>query len=91
MVSSKGGNIAPSILYIYIDDLLNNLSRNGIGCHMGPNFCGAFCFADDIILLSPNVQGLKDMLKECEMYACCHNIKFNVPKSQIIVFPCKAQ
>ena len=87
----QGGVTSPLLFCIYIDDLLNNLSKNGIGCHMGTNFCGALCYADDIILLSPNVQGLKDMLKECEMYACCHNIKFNVQKSQIIVFPCKAQ
>ena len=25
-------------------------SRNSIGCHMGPNSCGAFCYADNIIL-----------------------------------------
>ena len=46
---------------IYIDNLLMSLKKNNIGCHVGSHFCGAFGYADDIMLLSPSVTGLQNM------------------------------
>ena len=39
-----------------------SLKNNDIGCHVGSHFCGAFGYADDIMLLSPSVSGLQNML-----------------------------
>ena len=47
---------------------------------------GAFCYADDISLLSPTVSGLQDMLKICERYADKYKIHFNASKSQPLCF-----
>ena len=47
---------------------------------------GALGYADDIILLSPNVDGLMNMIKICEDYANEHSILFNGKKSKYLVF-----
>ena len=82
----QGGILSPLLFTVYIDELLEKLKRNGIGCHMGHHFVGALGYADDIILLCPSVAGLKNMIKICEEYANEHNIIFNGSKSKYLVF-----
>ena len=38
---------------MYLDGLLSELSDCGVGCFWGSLFAGAFCYADDIVLLAP--------------------------------------
>ena len=45
------------------------LHKSNVGYRYGNHYMGAFCYADDISLLSPTVSGLQDMLKICERYA----------------------
>ena len=82
----QGGVLSPLLFTVYVDDLLIKLKRNGIGCHIGHLFVGALGYADDIILLCPTVEGLKDMIKICEEYANEHSIMFNGSKSKYLVF-----
>ena len=82
----QGGVLSPLFYSIYIDDLLEKLKRNGIGCHIGHHFVGAFGYADDLILLSPSLTGLMNMIKICEDYACEHDILFNGKKSKYLIF-----
>ncbi|CAL4144648.1 unnamed protein product, partial [Meganyctiphanes norvegica] len=55
----QGGVLSPLLFSLYVDDLLVKLKNNGIGCHIGHHFVGAFGYADDLILLSPSVQGME--------------------------------
>ena len=82
----QGGIISPVLFSIYIDELLLELKTNGIGCFVGHHFCGAFGYADDIILLCPSLYGLKEMIKICEAYAIEHKILFNGAKSKLLTF-----
>ena len=82
----QGGGISPVLFGIYIDELLLKLKSNGTGCFVGHHFCGAFGYADDIILLCPTLSGLKEMIKICESYAIEHNILFNGTKSKLLIF-----
>ena len=77
----QGGVLSPLFYSIYIDDLLEKLKENGIGCHMGHHYVGVFGYADDIILLCPSVTGLIKMIKICEEYANEHDILFNGKKA----------
>ena len=47
----QGGVLSPKLFCIYIDNLLVSLKNNDIGCHVGSHFCGAFGYADDIMLV----------------------------------------
>ena len=82
----QGGILSPLLFTVYIDELLEKLKRNGIGCHLGHHFVGALGYADDILLLCPSVDGLKNMIKICEDYANEHSIKFNGSKSKYLIF-----
>ena len=82
----QGGVLSPLFYSIYIDDLLERLKRNGIGCHIGHHFVGVFGYADDIILLCPSVTGLMKMIRICEEYANEHDILFDGKKSKYLVF-----
>ena len=63
-----------------------SLKKNDIGCHVGSHFCGAFGYTDDIMLLSPSVSGLQNMLNCWSEFASTHNVKFNPSKSKCITF-----
>ena len=84
----QGGVISPSLFCLYIDDLLQKLSKCGIGCYVGPQYCGTLGYADDLVLICPTVSSTNAMLKICENYANAHSILFNCKKSQVIYFPC---
>ena len=82
----QGGVLSPLLFSVYVDDLLEKLKNNGIGCHIGHHFVGALGYADDIILLCPSVTGLNKMISICVEYADEHNILFNGKKSKYLVF-----
>ena len=65
------------ILMIYLKDLL----AKDYGCHVGSVFFGCFIYADDIIILSPTLCGLQEMLNVCTWYSRSHDIVFNSKKS----------
>ena len=69
-----------------MDNLLLTLKDNDIGCHVGSKFCGAFAYADDIILLRPSINGLQNMLNCCSKFAIDHDVIFNPAKSKSITF-----
>ena len=71
---------------IYLDDLLIDLERLGVGCHWKSIFAGAVCYADDLTLLAPSPAALRLMLRVCEDFAISHGLKFNRAKTQLIRF-----
>ena len=69
--------------YNFVDGLLLELSRSGIGCFWGSVFAGAFCYADDIVLLAPCASALRIMLDICNSFATKRKLEFN---AQLICF-----
>ena len=82
----QGGVMSPLLFSIYIDELLNDLKNSGIGCYIGNYYCGAYGYADDIILLCPSITGLENLIKICEVYSDKHCINFNGKKSKLLIF-----
>ena len=62
----QGSVLSPMIFSLYMDDLLKQLRKLGLGCHLGGLWYVACCYADDMILLAPNRDVLQQMLNVFE-------------------------
>ena len=82
----QGGVLSPILFTIYIDDLLDDLHKSGVGCFCDSLFTGAFGYADDVVLLAPSPAALRMMLRCCEKFACTRGLRFNPSKTQLIRF-----
>ena len=77
----QGGVLSPILFTLYMDDLLNDLT---IGCFWDSVYAGAFCYADDLVLLAPTPSALRIMISLCEEFARKRGLKFNASKTQLI-------
>ena len=82
----QGGVMSPLLFCIYMDVLLLELERVGIGCRIGRHFYGALCYADDITLCAPSVSGLRQMLKLCEEFGDKFSVTYNPLKTVCVLF-----
>ena len=64
----------------YLDPLLFQLRRSGYGCRIGGHWLGGLALADDVILLSPSVQGLQNLVSICEDHASNTDLVFSTDK-----------
>ena len=79
------GILSPFLFNLYINDLLKDLLAKDYGCHVGSVFFGCFIYADDIIILSPTLCGLQEMLNVCTRYSLSHDIVFLTLRSLCIL------
>ena len=77
----QGSVLSPIFFAVYIDDLLQELRRLGVGCHIGGLFVGAAGFADDLILVAPCRSAMVQMLNKCESFADQNNLTFSTDPS----------
>ena len=76
--STRQGSVAsPPFWSIYIDPLIAQLRKEGVGCHIAGLFVGVIAYCDDLILLSPNRDAAQAMIKTCETFAAANNIFFS--------------
>ena len=55
------------------------------GRHLGHMFVGALAYADDIVLISPTMHGMRLMLRMCDEYASDFDVVFSASKSKCLV------
>ena len=79
----QGGVLSPVLFSVYVDGLLCKLRDSGVGCHLGCEFVGSVCYADDLALLAPSPSALRII---CENFARDHGLRFNAAKTQLIRF-----
>ncbi|KAL0839200.1 hypothetical protein ABMA28_015972 [Loxostege sticticalis] len=82
----QGGLSSPALFNLYINDLIGELSDTKIGCSVDGLMVNSISYADDMVLLCPTVNGLCKLLKVCEEYASYHGLRYNVKKSEFMVF-----
>ena len=74
----KQGAVLSAILFcVYIDELFPVMRRKRSGCWVNGDFVGMLGYADDIMLLSPTLEGLQDMVDTCAAYMSVHNLSFS--------------
>ena len=66
----QGGIVSPVLFCVYLDGLLQQLCKSGVGCYIGKVYVGALAYADDVALLAPT----PILLKICGEYGAvlCH-------------------
>ena len=74
----KQGAVLSAILFcIYIDDLIKELRKKRDGCWINGGYVGIIVYADDVVLISPSIDGLQNMINSCNEYANSHNLTFS--------------
>jgi len=61
------------------------VADNHIGFDLG-QYVGCILYADDIILLSPSMRGLQNMLNVCYSVSSKLSLQFNCSKCHLIAF-----
>ncbi len=74
------------LVYIYIDELIENLEKSGKGCWIGKQFYGVLVYADDIKLLAPILTALQSMVDMCKRFGDKNYLFFNSKKTMCIKF-----
>ncbi|RVE39936.1 hypothetical protein evm_015414, partial [Chilo suppressalis] len=82
----QGGLTSTVLFNLYMNGLLEELSSTRVGCHIGGACVNNLSYADDMVLLSPSVAGLRKLLGICEKYAHIHGLKYNVKKTEVMIF-----
>ena len=60
-----------------MNDRFNELKKSKSGCVIGPYYAGAHGYADDLLLLSPSIEGLQEIVSISNQYAKAHKIQFS--------------
>ena len=81
----QGGIMSPPLYNVYVDDLILEIKKRGVGCTVGKLFAGILIYADDIALLSPSMAALQVMLDICTKYGLEWDICFNASKTKALV------
>ena len=82
----QGGILSGLLFNVYIDSLLNRISKMNVGCKLGIFNGNIIAYADDIVLLAPSANALRLLLNEINTGASELELSFNYEKSKIIVF-----
>jgi hypothetical protein len=80
----QGGILSPQLFNLYMNGLSKSLHKHNIGLYTG-NFSNHIMYADDLVLYSPSVKGLEELIIECEHYGKTHDIKYNSKKSAVMI------
>jgi hypothetical protein len=59
----QGAIISPILFCVYLDTLLLELKKAGVGCFIGNWFVAALAYADDVVLLAPTARAIFLTLK----------------------------
>lgn len=82
----QGGLTSPTLFNLYVNGLIVALSSQHVGCHLDGVCVNNLSYADDMVLLSASVCGIRTLMQICEEYASGHGLQYNVKKSQWMVF-----
>jgi hypothetical protein len=82
----QGGLTSPKLFNLYMNDLIGELSSTHVGCHIDRVCFNNISYADDMVLLSPSIGGIRILIEKCESYALEHKLQYNVKKSEFMIF-----
>ena len=81
----QGSILSPHLYNIYTEELLKNIANSTeAGTTLHDCYTGIIAYADDIILISPTISGLRKLLSKCQAYFSSTAITLNVEKTEFI-------
>ena len=84
--TKQGGISSPGLFSLYINDMILELRKLGVGCHLIKLFVGCILFADDLALMAPTRAALQKMIDVCSLFMDTNCLQFNAKKSKVMVF-----
>ena len=82
----QGGILSPLLFNVYIDSILNKISKEKIGCQIGIQKSNIIAYADDIVIMAPSMTGLKYLIDVLDEEVNRIKLKINFNKSECIKF-----
>ncbi len=61
----QGGILSPAFFCVYIDGVIDIITKLDKGCYVRGFFTGIWLYADDIVILSASVNDLQQMIDAC--------------------------
>jgi len=77
----QGGVLSPYLFAVYVDDLIASVEHTRFGCFYKSTCISIVMYADDILLLSPSITALQDLLHVCENVLNFLDLYINPKKS----------
>ena len=82
----QGGVLSGLFFSLYIDSLIDRISKLRTGCRIGLQSSNIIAYADDVVLLAPSFASLQMLLDIAYEEALKLELEFNANKSKVIVF-----
>ena len=82
----QGGVLSPILFNVYLNELIELLSEQGLGCHLHCEIVGAFVYTDDITFLAPTSTALISMLETCSTFSTAFDLRCNSSKTKCMFF-----
>ena len=75
--------MSPIIFILYVNDIIEDLQKQGFGCRIGTRYLACIMYADDLVLLSPSLNALQLMTDQCKMSCESIGLSLSVSKSAV--------
>ncbi|PJE77674.1 hypothetical protein CI610_03399 [invertebrate metagenome] len=85
----QGGSLSAKMYLVFINDLLNEVESSGKGAVVHSSRVNIPTQADDICVITNNVESLQHLLSMCDNYSRKWRFTFSASKSKIVVFTYK--
>ncbi|XP_061719999.1 uncharacterized protein LOC133527126 [Cydia pomonella] len=82
----QGGLSSPILFNLYVNQLIEELSSMHVGCHIDGVSINNISYADDMVLLGPSINAIRQLVNKCENYAEQHGLRYNSKKSEVMIF-----
>ena len=82
----QGGVLSPVLFAVYVNGIIERLSRSHHGVRIGETYLGCVMYADDLILMSASLCDLQAMVDICSVELESIDRQLHGAKSQVIRF-----